>query len=80
MEKLSLSLFNDASLAKSKLKRVIGGAASTEGGSKTVSEGQPSSAKVTWSSDTENANGTITQHNYCRKDDSGVVVAGCEVA
>lgn len=59
MEKLSLSLFDNAAIAKSKLKRIIGGAAPTEGGSKTVSEGQPSSAKITWSSDKENADGTV---------------------
>ena len=78
MEKLSLNLFDDAALSKSILRRVLGGATPTGSGSTTASPGQASSAKITWSSDTVNDDDTTTKYGYCRKDDNGVVVAGCE--
>lgn len=68
MENLSLDLFNNNTLPASKLKRVTGGAA-TGGGSKVVNEGHPSSATVSWGSDTSNGDGSTTYHNYNRAND-----------
>ncbi len=71
MEKLSLDLFNNNTLPASKLQRVTGGA-NTGGGSKTVNDGHPSSASVSWTSDTSNGNGSTTLHGYNRTNDDAI--------
>ncbi len=75
MEKLSFDLFDNAQLPKSTLGRVVGGA-NTAGGSKTVNEGHPSSADVSWTSDTANGDGTTTLHGYSRVNDNCMLAGG----